>query len=210
MVEQSAKEKQRGIVEAVQFAVAHPLRIQILILLNEGICTAQQIEEETGVHINTVGNHLRRMLAEGSIEIAHKEDLRNNVTQYWYKAVEVQQYSVEDFKRLPFQYRQHIVGAIAQSAIAELVAGLNSGKLADPEAHVFWDWLNLDAEGRDKANELTETYVEEMRTLERDAANRVAKTGEETVSMLLLCSFFERGRKARGRSLRPPSTKGRT
>jgi predicted ArsR family transcriptional regulator len=200
----------KGIVEALQYAIGHHVRVQILIMLNEGAFTSQEIADEIGVHINTVGNHLRRMLEEGSIEIADKRELRNNVTQYWYKAVEVQTYSVEDFEKLPLPYRQNIVGAISQSGMAEVVAGLASGKLADPRAHVFWDWFNLDVQGRGEADELTERYIEDMRALEGEAANRVAMTGEETVSMLLNCSFFERARKGVKRSLRPVSTKSRT
>ena len=207
---EQGKRAKKGIVEAVQYAIGHRVRVRILIMLNEGAYTSQEISEEIGVHINTVGNHLRRLLDEGSIEIADKEELRNNVTQYWYKAVEVQTYSVEDFKKLPFPYRQNIVGAISQSGMAEVMAGLESGNLADPRAHVFWDWFNLDAQGREQADELTERYIEDLRTLETDATNRVATSKEETVSMLLNCLFFERARKGKKRSRRPPSTKDRT
>ncbi len=207
---EGGKKAKKGIVEAVQYAIGHRIRVQILIMLNEGVYTSQEISEEMGVHINTVGNHLRRLLDEGSIEIAEKEQLRNNVTQYWYKAVEVQTYSVKDFEKLPLPYRQNIVGAITQSGMAEAMAGLEGGKLADPRAHVFWDWFNLDAQGRSEADELTERYIEDLRTLETEATNRVAVSKDETVSMLLNCLFFERARKGRKRSHRPPSTKART
>lgn len=201
MVKTIAKRARKGIEEVVQYAVGHKIRVHVLIVLNEGVYTAGEIAEIIGVPLNTLHNHLRRMLDDGSIEIA-REERKGNMTQYWYRAVEVQTYTVEEFEQLPHPYRQNIVGAIVQSGTAEVMAGLYAGKLADPRACVYWDWYNLDAEGREKADALTDRYLEEMRELEVEATNRAATTGEKTTSMLLDVVFFERPRKGASR-LRP-------
>lgn len=201
MVEAIAKKAKKGIAEVVQYAVGHKIRVHVLIVLNEGIYTAAEISEIIGVQLNTLHNHLRRMLEDGSIEIA-REEKKGNMTQYWYRAVEVQTYTVEEFKRLPFPFQQNIVGAIVQSGFAEVMAGLYAGKLADPRSTVYWDWYNLDAQGRQDADALTERYIEDMREIECETTNRVAKTGEETVSMLLDLLFFQRPRKGDSRTHR--------
>lgn len=194
MVKAIAKKARKGIEEVVQYALGHRIRVHVLIVLNEGIYTAGEISEIIGVPLNTLHNHLRRMLDDGSIEIA-REGKKGNMTQYWYRAVETQTYSVEEFEQLPHLYRQNIVGAIVQSGTAEIMAGLYAGKLADPRATVFWDWYNLDAQGREDADALTERYLEEIREIEIEATNRAAGSGEETTSMLLDIAFFERPRK---------------
>lgn len=191
--------KAKGIVEVVQYAVGHKIRFQILIVLNEGVYTAAEISEKIDVPLNTLHNHLRRMLRDGSIEIA-KEEKKGNMTQFWYRAAETQIYTVDDFEKLSFVHRQHIVGALVQAGTAEVLAGLHAGTLADPRATVYFDWYNLDAEGRRNADAITERYVEEMRDNECDSINRVAKTREDTTSMLLNVSFFERARKAKTRA----------
>lgn len=201
MVEAIAGKAKRGIAEVVQYAVGHKIRVHALIVLNEGIYTAGEISEIIGVQLNTLHNHLRRMLEDGSIEIA-REEKKGNMTQYWYRAVEVQTYTVEEFKKLPFPFQQNIVGAIVQSGFAEVLAGLYAGKLADPRAAVYWDWYNLDGKGREDADALTERYIEDMRDIECEATNRAAKTGEDLVSMLLNILFFERPRKGGPRSHR--------
>jgi hypothetical protein len=117
------------------------------------------------------------------------------MAQYWYRAVETQTYTVEEFEQLPHLYRQNIVGAIVQSGTAEVMAGLYAGKLADPRACVYWDWYNLDAKGREEADDLTERYLEDLREIEVASTNRAATSGEETISMLLDIMFFERPRK---------------
>jgi predicted transcriptional regulator len=194
-----AKKAKKGIVEVVQYAFGHKIRVHVLILLNEGIYTAGEISKVLDVPENTLNNHLRRMLADGSIEIA-KEKKKGNMIQYWYRAMERKSYTVEEFERLPFAYQQNIVGAIVQCGTAEVLAGLYGGQLADPRATVFWDWYGLDAEGRKEADARTERYVEEMQEIECDAVNRAAETGEKLVTMVLNLTFFRRPRMARMRT----------
>lgn len=195
---QVTKKKTKGIEETVQYALGHKIRVHVLIVLNEGTYTATEISERIDVPLNVLYNHLRRMLDDGSIEVARKEP-KGNMMLYWYRAVETQTYTVEEFEDLPLPYRQNIVGAIVQSGTAEVLAGLYHGKLADPRSTVFWDWLNLDAQGRREADALTEKYVEDLRELECEATNRVAVTKESTTSMLIHLLFFERPRKGRPR-----------
>lgn len=194
MVKTIARKARKGIEEVVQYALGHKIRVHVLIVLNEGIYTAGEIAEIIGVPINTLHNHLRRMLDDGSIEIA-REEKKGNMAQYWYRAVVTQTYTVEEFEQLPHPYRQNIVGAIVQSGMAEVMAGLYAGKLADPRACVFWDWYNLDEKGRADADALTERYLEDLREIEVEATNRAATTGVPTTSMLLDITFFERPRK---------------
>jgi DNA-binding transcriptional ArsR family regulator len=198
VVKTIANKAKKGIAEVVQYALGHRIRVHVLIVLNEGVYTAGEISEKIDVPLNTLHNHLRRMLDTGSIEIA-REEKKGNMTQYWYRAVETQTYTVEEFERLPFVYQQNIVGAIVQSGTAEVMAGLYAGKLADPRATVFWDWYNLDAKGRRDADALTERYLEDLREIECEATNRVAETKERTISMLTHLMFFERPRKGDNR-----------
>jgi DNA-binding transcriptional ArsR family regulator len=197
-----AKQAKKGIEEVVQYALGHRIRVQVLIALNEEIYTAAEISEIVGVPLSTLHNHLHRMLEDGSIEIA-REEKKGNMTQYYFRAVEVQTYTVEEFERLPYPYRQNIVGAIVQSGTAEVMAGLYAGKLADPRAHVYWKRYNLDEQAHRDADELTERYLDELREIEVDATNRVAATAAETAPMLLNLAFFERPRKGGVRPHRP-------
>jgi predicted transcriptional regulator len=194
VVRLSEKHTKKGIEEVVQYAIGHRIRVQALILLNERPYCASEISDAIGVPLTTLNNHLHRMCEDGSIEIA-KVEKRRNMDRYWYRPVEVKEYTVEELERLPFQFRQNIAGAIAQSGIAEVLAALSAGTLADPWAHLYWNSFNLDAEAREKANAVTESYLGEMREIEVEATNRVAANGGETTPMLLNHSFFERARK---------------
>jgi DNA-binding transcriptional ArsR family regulator len=190
----SDAQMKRGIEEVVQYAIGHRIRVEALILLNERPHCSTELADALDVPLTTLNNHLHRMCEDGSIEIAEVEK-RRNMDRYWYRAVEVKEYTVAELERLPFRFRQNIAGAIAQSGIAEVMAALYAGKLADPRANLFWQSFNLDEEARRRADAATESYLKELQEIEVEATNRVAANGGETTSMLVNHSFFERGRK---------------
>lgn len=186
----------KGIEEVVQYALGHKIRVHILIVLNDGIYTAARLAEIIGEPLNNVSNHLRKMLDDGSIEIA-REGRKGNVVQYWYKAVEVPFYTQEAAEAMTPLQQQVTVGAIVQSGTAELLAALYAGKLRDPRSVLFWHWYNVDRQGREDLESENVRYLERVREIEAESTNRRAESGEDAISMLVSLSVFERARKAR-------------
>jgi predicted transcriptional regulator len=188
------RQARMGIEEVVEYALRHKIRIQILVVLNEGTYTAAQISEKIDEPREIVQNHLGQMLKDGSIEI-DKETPRGNRFQYTYRSVLVNTYSAEEFERLPYRYRQNIVGAMLNSNLAEILAGFRAGKLAEPRAHLYGDWYNLDEKGQDDVDALTHRFLRDIREIEDESRWRAARSGEETTSRVLELFFFERTRK---------------
>lgn len=189
------KARHKGIEEVVQYALGHKIRVEILILLNQGAFTSNQLAELLGESVNNVQNHLRRMLDDGAIEIAEEKRVTNVVT-YWYKAVEIPVYSQEAAEAMTPVQQQMTVGAILQSGVAEELAGLYEGKLRDPRSCLYWDWFHVDQQGREELEAENIRYLERAREIEVESANRRAKSKEESTSMLLKLSVFERARRA--------------
>lgn len=186
----------KGIEEVVQYALGHKIRVHILIILNDGIYTAAQLAEIIGEPLNNVSNHLRKMLDDGAVEVA-KEERKGNVVQYWYKAVAVPYYTQEEAERMTPLQRQVTVGAIVQSGTAELLAALYAETLRDPKSILFWHWYNVDRQGREDLEAEGLRYLERVREIEAESANRRSESGEDGTSMLVSLSVFERARKAR-------------
>jgi DNA-binding transcriptional ArsR family regulator len=185
----------KRIEEAVQYAIGHKTRVNILIALNEGIYTAAQLAQIVGQPQNNVANHLRKMLDDGSIEIA-KEERKSNFVVYWYKVVELSCYSQEEAEAMTPVQQQMTVGAIVQSATAELFAALYAGKLRDPRSVLFWHWYHMDQQGQKDLEAENVRYLERVREIEAESTNRRADSGEDSTSMLVSLSVYERARKA--------------
>jgi DNA-binding transcriptional ArsR family regulator len=194
-----AKRAKKRIEDVVQYALGHKTRVQILIVLNDGIYTGAELATIIDEPLSNVSNHLRRMLDDGSIEIA-KEARKGNMVQYWYKAVEIPVYSTEEAEAMTPIQRQMTVGAIVQGGAAEVFAALHAGTLANPRSLLFWHWYNVDAQGREDMDAASHRYLDEMREIEAESANRRAKSGEAGTTMLVNLSVFERARGVRAHS----------
>lgn len=189
-------QRRKGIEEVVQYGLGHYIRVHALIVLNEGIYTGAQIAEIIGEPLNKVANHLRELLDAGSIEIAETVQ-KGNIVQHYYRAVELSFYSQEEAEQLTHEERQVTAGLLVQQASAEAVAALYAGKLADPRAVVFWDWHNVDQQGREDLEGEQKQFLERAQEIESEATNRRAESGEKAQSMLVTLFGYERGRKPR-------------
>lgn len=195
------KKRRKWIAESVQYALSHEIRIEILTLLNEGSYTAGEVAEVTEIPLSNVSNHLKRMFEDGSIEVAKVEE-RRGTNVYWYRAVEIPEYTQEEAEQLTEMERQNIAGWVVQSGTAEVVAALWKGNLADPRTILSWDWYNVDAQGRAELEAENVRHLERLRQIECESANRCADSGEESTPLLVSLSAFVRARKPRrpGRS----------
>jgi predicted transcriptional regulator len=200
------KKERRRIEEAVQYALAHHTRLETLILLNEAAYTTSEVAELTGIELKLVSNHLLRMLDDGSIEVAKREQRRGTMV-YWYRAVEVPEYTKEEAEALTEMELQLIAGVIVQSGTAEVMAALYKGTLATPRSILSWDLYEVDDQGREDIEEESTRYLERLLEVQCESVNRVAESKEETTSMIVNLGAFRRARKIRvprSRTCDPP------
>lgn len=188
------RKQRKRIEEAVQYALAHDIRLEILVVLNEGSFTTSEVAELIGVELKKVSNHLLRMLEDGSIEVAKKEERRGTMV-YWYRAVEVPEYTKQEAEDLTEEELQLIAGVVAQSSTAELMAALHRGTLATARTILSWDLYDVDGQGREEIEEEVVRHLGRLKEIHCDSVNRVAESGEETTSMIVSVSAFERARK---------------
>lgn len=189
---------QRGkkIEDVVAYAVGHRIRVLILIVLNQGIYTTGEIADIIGEPLNRVSNHMRELVDAGSIEIADTEKKRGTY-QHYYRAVEIPFYSEKEIEEMPWQQRQVTAGLVIQSYLAEVLAGLRAGKMADdPRAWLAWNRFNLDEEGRREVADEQEDHWQRLEAIKARSVNRVAESGEDTVPYIVSVLGFERALKA--------------
>lgn len=196
--DKKAKEEtpRKRIEDAAQYAVAHAIRVEALILLNEAQYTAAEISELIDVPVSTIANHIRRMYEDGMIEIA-KEEKRRATMIYWYRAVQLPEYTQKQAEQLTQMERQVTAGLVVTTGTAETVAALRKGHLADPSTILSWDWYNVDSQGKEDLEVANVDHLERVREIECESVNRCAETGEETTSIIVKLFAYKRARKAR-------------
>ena len=191
-----AGQQGKSIEEVLHYALGHKIRVEILILLNEGSYTPAEIAEIIGEPLNKVANHIRELLDAGSIEVADIRRRRNTV-QHVYRTVETPYYSDEDMAAMTPTQRQVIYGLVIQSMMAEVMASLWAGKIRDdPRPWIAWDWMHLDPQGRQDIADEQERSWQRMCDIQLEALDRAAASGEATASFIVGQLGFERARRA--------------
>lgn len=186
-------EQKRSVEEAVSYAIGHRIRIEILALLNEGTRSPSELAKLIRQPITTVGHHIKELVNSGCIELARIEKVRN-ADQHFYRAVELPFISDEEAELLPVAARQQYAAVILQALMAEGLAALWAGKMTSDPVWMSWRWFNLDAQGRREAQEAQHEFWERIKEIDADAANRVAGSGEPTISTIVAALGFERFR----------------
>jgi DNA-binding transcriptional ArsR family regulator len=198
-------ESKKRIDEVVPYAIRHPTRVKILIVLNEGTFTPGQIAEAIDEPLNKVSNHIRELLEAGSIEVARQEQVRNTVLHY-YRAIEMPFYSDAEIAALPPVQREVSAGLVLQTVLAEAFASLAAGKLQDPHVWLTSRWFNVDQQGRnDIMAEQARSWCR-IQEIEVEATTRRVESGEDSTSIIVSRLGYPRARK--GPQVSPPSPEG--
>lgn len=188
------QESGKSIEERVAFAMGHRTRVYVLTLLNEGIYTSEQLATIIGEPVGNVAHHIRKLLHDGSIELAKTERVRNTL-QHYYRAIEMPFYSDEEIAAMTPEQRQATIGLTLQCLMAEIMTAFWSGKMeADPRLWLSWRWFNVDEQGRqDLADEQARSW-RRAQEIEAESANRCALSGDTTESVIVASAGFERER----------------
>ena len=195
-LEKKQGRRRKSIEEVVAYAISHRIRVQILIVLNEGSYSPTEVAEIIEEPLNSVSNHMRELADGGSIEIVDTKK-RRNFSQHFYRATQTPEYSREDIEEMTMFESQVTAGLIIQSFVAEVMASLWAGKMSsDPQVCLIWDRLNLDGQGRQELVEEQEASWARQLEIENRSLVRAAETGEETGSYVTSLLGFERARKA--------------
>jgi DNA-binding transcriptional ArsR family regulator len=172
-------------------ALTHPLRVEILALLNERVASPNEISEELGERLGTVSYHVRTLLELDCVELVRTAQRRGAVEHY-YRAIARPFFSDRDWKRLPASARQSVsdiaLRAIWKDVSGALEAGTFDGR---DDRHLSRTPLVVDEEGwRDLSALLTETLDRAMQ-IEADSASRLAESKEEGVTTKCVLMQFE-------------------
>jgi DNA-binding transcriptional ArsR family regulator len=189
------KLRKRTIEDAVNYALGHGRRVDILCYLNEAPRSPSELARLMSLSLGKVEHHIKELLASNSIELAYVEEGAGNTKEHFYRAVEIPFFTDEEMWAKPFEVRQEIYGLILQSSVAEALAAFRAGKVSnDPYVCMAWRWFNLDGQGRkDMAAENARSWKRRME-IEAESADRRAETGEEGVSIIVSLLAHERAR----------------
>lgn len=163
-------------------ALAHPLRIQILRVLNERVASPVQISTELGLPLPNVAYHTKILAEHGCIELVRTRP-RRGATEHFYRAVEKPFLNDEQWGLVPVGLRSQLMGQAAAEIFNHVREAVSNGGFDDPEVHVSWTRLTLDEEGWDEVVSLLAQTLDTLSEIEAASAGRlVNKPPEDRIS----------------------------
>src|SRR5439155_19223100 len=91
-------------------ALAHPLRVRILGLLDNRVASPNEIANEIGASLGVVRYHVRTLVGLGFLELVGKRQ-RRGATEHYYRAVSRPVVTSEAWEKMPSVVKKAMVGA---------------------------------------------------------------------------------------------------
>lgn len=193
-------------------ALAHPLRVQILGILETRAASPNELSQELGAALGNVSYHTRELLRFGLVKLVKKTPRRGAIEHY-YKATKQPQITEAGWAATPRVVKDAMVRS-ALDQISDFVnaAAIEGGFTAD-EAHLNRVRLTLDDRGwHDVSRKLTELLgalakIQESSQKRLDRANH---RGERDVTVVTMGFETAEPMLARRPSRQRTSTRSKT
>ena len=171
--------KKDGVEQIVAKAFAHPLRVQILIILNERVASPNLLAQELDQSLNLVAYHVRVLEKYDCIELVDTKQ-RRGATEHFYRATRRQFLSDSEWSRMPQSLRPGLSGAMLKSVFDDIEEAVKSGSLDDKEdRHLSRTPMVVDKEGWGEVATLLSGTLDRVLEIQGESQARLAKSGEE-------------------------------
>ena len=173
--------KKDGVEQIVAKAFAHPLRVQILIILNEKVASPNMLAQQLDQSLNLVAYHVRVLEKYDCIELVDTKQ-RRGATEHFYRATRRQFLSDDEWSRLPASLRPGMAGAVLKTVFEDLEAASKSGTLDEvDDMHLSRTPMVLDRQGWDDVSGALKECLDRLLEIQAEASERMAESGEAGV-----------------------------
>jgi DNA-binding transcriptional ArsR family regulator len=175
--------------ERLMKALSHPLRVQILTLINERPWSPNEMHKELDEGLSQVSYHVKVLKDFKMIELTHTEPRRGAVEHY-YKAVQRTFVREKIADKLPETARVMLRDRIIQDADRDIQEALEAGTFYQREdIHADWTPMDLDDKACRALSKRADKFLEDALKIVGEAATRIADGAESIPMSLALFAF---------------------
>jgi hypothetical protein len=182
--------KKDSVEQIVAKAFAHPLRVQILIILNERVASPNLLSQELDQSLNLVAYHVRVLEKYDCIELVDTKQ-RRGATEHFYRATRRQFLTDSEWARMPESLRPGLSGAMLKSFFDDIDEAVVAGTFDELEdRHLSRTPMVVDKQGwGDVAGLLSET-LDRVLEIQAESSERLANSsGEGMLSKVQILHF---------------------
>ena len=163
-------------------ALAHPLRVQLLTALNEGVASPNELAKRLNEPLTNVSYHVRMLHDLGCIELVETEP-RRGALEHYYRAIVRPFFADRDWKKLPKNTRGSISDTVLGLVWEDTAEAIKTGIFDErQDRHLSRSVLCMDEQGWEDMNDLLSETLDRAMQIQADSAGRVIKGEGETFS----------------------------
>lgn len=171
--------KKENVEQIVAKAFAHPLRVQILIILNERVASPNLLSQELGQSLNLVAYHVRVLEKYDCIELVDTKQ-RRGATEHFYRATRRQFLTDSEWARMPESLRPGLSGAMLKSVFEDIDEATRLGTFDElDDRHLSRTPMVVDQQGWKDVADLLAGTLDRVLEIQAEANERLAASGEE-------------------------------
>src|SRR5690349_4771423 len=184
------KDKKEGVEQVVAKAFAHPLRVQILIILNEKTASPNMLAQQLDESLNLVAYHVRVLEKYDCIELVDTKQ-RRGATEHFYRATRRQLLTDDQWAQMPASLRPGMATAVLKSIFEDIEAASKAGTLEEvDEVHITRLPMVLDKAGWDEVSTILKGTYDQLVEVQAASSARAAESSEDgTLAKVHLLHF---------------------
>jgi DNA-binding transcriptional ArsR family regulator len=173
-------------------AMAHPLRIHILRILQERVASPRELAEELGGSLPNISYHVQFLLRLDLLELVDTKQRRGAIEHY-YRARSRLRVTGKAWAQVPDIVKNALVAATLDQISAYVEAGARIGGFDRKDAHASRQPLVLDSQGFKELGALLDETLDRARAIEAASTKRMAKADHaaEEISSGMVLMLFE-------------------
>jgi DNA-binding transcriptional ArsR family regulator len=180
-----------GVDQRLVKALAHPLRVEILTILNERMASPNELSKELEEGLSQVSYHVKVLKDFECIEMV-KTEPRRGAVEHYYRATERAFLTDRDWQKLPDSVKPGVSASVVELFMGEVVSALTAGTFdAREDRHLSWTPGVVDEKGWDESVDLVNETLERVIEIHASSAKRLAKSGEEGIPAIAVLMNFE-------------------
>ncbi len=195
--------KASGVDQKLVKALAHPLRVEILMILNERMASPNELSKELDEGLSQVSYHVKVLKDFDCIEMV-KTEPRRGAVEHYYRATSRAFLADRDWKHLPDSIKPGVSASVFESMVEDVVGSMQTGTFNKrDDVHMSWTPGVVDEQGWNESTDLVNETLEKIMKIHSGSAKRLAKSGETGVPATVVLMNFE-GAPAGSKSGRAP------
>jgi DNA-binding transcriptional ArsR family regulator len=185
------KSKSTGVDQRLVKALAHPLRVEILTILNERMASPNELSKELEEGLSQVSYHVKVLKDFECIEMV-KTEPRRGAVEHYYRATERAFLTDRDWQSLPDSVKPGVSASAVQMILNDVVGAMEGGTFdARDDRHISWTPGVVDEQGWAESVDLVAETLEQLIKIHAGSAKRLAKSGEAGIPATAVLMNFE-------------------